>query len=70
MRSSKMDAHHLPLRLSAKEKETYEGRGETGEAATKTKKVRKWDEGPSGEVKRMETLMSEGLSKIKPTDPL
>ena len=36
----------------------------------RTKKTRKWDEGPRRKVKRMETLMTEGLFKIKPTDPL
>ena len=36
----------------------------------RTKKERKWDEGPSGEVRRMEKIMSEVLGHIKPTDPL
>ena len=38
---------------------------------TRTKKVRKWDERPSGYVKRMETeILLETLVTIKPTDPL
>ena len=36
----------------------------------RAKKTRKWEEGPSGKVKRMETHMTEDLDKIKPTDPL
>ena len=36
----------------------------------RTKKTSQLDERPSGEVKRMETLMTEALDKIKPTDPL
>ena len=32
--------------------------------------MRKWDEGPSAEVEGMETLITEGLAKIKLTDPL
>ena len=41
---------------------------------TRTDETRKWNEGPSGEVEGMETLIPEGLAKdldkIKPTDPL
>ena len=37
-----------------------------------TKKLSQWDERPSGGggVKRMETLITEDLPKIKPSDPL
>ena len=42
---------------------------EEGEGST-TKKVRKWDEGPSGQVKWTETLITDVLGKITPTDPL
>jgi hypothetical protein len=44
IRNSKMDSQHVSLGLSVEGKEKYEGRGETGEAAAKTKKVREWDE--------------------------
>ena len=33
-------------------------------------KTRKWNEGPNGEVKGMETLIAEALVKIKPADLL
>ncbi len=34
------------------------------------KEVRKWDEDPSGQVKGMETLITEVIVQIKNTDPL
>ena len=39
----------------------------------KTEEVRKWDEGPSGEVEEngtLEPLIGEVSTKIKQTDPL
>jgi hypothetical protein len=56
----------VPLRQSAEGKVRGKGR----EGVSRSKKARQWDERPSGEVKRMETLMTEALAKIKPTDPL
>ena len=43
--------------------------GDKGGAA-RPYETRKWNEGPSSEVKGMETLIAEALAKIKPTDPL
>ena len=39
--------------------------------AARTKETRKWDEGPSGQVKGgIETLIAKVLDQIKPTEPL
>ena len=43
----------------------YEERGEKGGASARAKKTRKWDEGPRGKVKMMETFMTEDGDKIK-----
>ncbi len=56
---------HTSCRLDRTRRGKYEERGEKGGASSRAKKTRKWDEGPRGKVKRMETFMTEDGDKIK-----
>ena len=50
-------------------KMTREGVRKGGEE-TRTKEERKWDEGPSGQVKGSGETSLRQITKIKPTEPL
>jgi len=63
-----MTTQHVPLSQSAEG--IVRGTGREGLGVTRTDETRKWNEGPSGEVEGMETLIAETLDKIKPTDPM
>jgi hypothetical protein len=53
IKTSKMHTHHVILRQNFKQsvEAKVRGKGREGETVVTTKKVRKWDEGTSGEVK-------------------
>jgi hypothetical protein len=63
-----MNTQHVPLRQSAEG--IVRGKGREGLGVTRTDETRTRNEGPSGEVEGMETLIAEALNKIKPTDPM
>ncbi len=57
----------MPIPEGVEGKERGKGsdeKGGTDTTHTRTTTEKEWDEGPSGEVNRMDTLVSEALVKI------
>jgi hypothetical protein len=58
----------IRYRVGRSLREKYEGRDEKRQSVVRTKKTRKWDESPSGEVKRMETNILESADVRNSTE--